>query len=308
MPCPTRSNRRDPRSRRLMAASMVVLALALGVGATACGSSGNRARSGPTLPQRSTTTTVGRLDHHPATSHPTSTTTTAEDHHHLVETTTSTTDPPTSTSTSRATTTTEPRTHHRGADDHHRSRALDLHLDIGGHHHGGARHGAREREEGTVAGHRPGGRPAGAAGSGCPATPFQPGPLVVPGRHPGTRRPGPGRPGPSRSGRRRSVPAGGPLERARATRPGPGHDHRGRARPTPPTRRAATRLDGLGRSSDQYLASIRNARALRIGPPAPTAEQLAFADAEAGQRLAVVADQLDQLSQLAAPHRKASAS
>ncbi len=67
-------------------------------------------------------------------------------------------------------------------------------------------------------------------------------------------------------------------------------------------------LDGLGRASDEYLASIRRARALRIGPPAPTAEQLAFADAEAGQRLAVVADHLNQLAQLAAPHRPAPSS
>ena len=63
-------------------------------------------------------------------------------------------------------------------------------------------------------------------------------------------------------------------------------------------------LDGLGQSSDQYLASIRSARALRIGPPAPTAEQVTFADAEAGQRLAVVAGHLNQLNQLAVPHRK----
>ena len=53
-------------------------------------------------------------------------------------------------------------------------------------------------------------------------------------------------------------------------------------------------LDALGRSSDQYLTSIRSARALRIGPPAPTTEQLGFADAEAGQRLTVVAGHLDR--------------
>jgi hypothetical protein len=67
-------------------------------------------------------------------------------------------------------------------------------------------------------------------------------------------------------------------------------------------------LDGLGQSSDQYLASIRNARALRIGPPAPTPEQLGFADAEAGQRLAVLTGQLGAVNQLALPHRKAPAS
>ncbi len=62
-------------------------------------------------------------------------------------------------------------------------------------------------------------------------------------------------------------------------------------------------LDQLGQASDGYLGAIGRSRALRIGPPAPTADQLAFADAEARQRLEVLAAALGRLDQLAAPHR-----
>ena len=55
-----------------------------------------------------------------------------------------------------------------------------------------------------------------------------------------------------------------------------------------------------------YLAALRTSRTLRIGPPAPTPQQLQYADAESGQRLAVVRANLDQLDQLVVPHRSAA--
>ena len=63
-------------------------------------------------------------------------------------------------------------------------------------------------------------------------------------------------------------------------------------------------LGGLTQATADYLAALRTARTLRIGPPAPTPEQLQFADAEAAQRLAIVRATLDQFDQLVLPHRK----
>ncbi|HEY5155309.1 MAG TPA: hypothetical protein VIJ47_11280 [Acidimicrobiales bacterium] len=62
-------------------------------------------------------------------------------------------------------------------------------------------------------------------------------------------------------------------------------------------------LTGLDQSVAAYLTALRTSRTLRIGPPAPTAEQLQFADAESAQRLANVRGALGQLDQLVAPHR-----
>ena len=65
-------------------------------------------------------------------------------------------------------------------------------------------------------------------------------------------------------------------------------------------------LGGLGQATADYLAALRTLRTLRIGPPAPTADQLQYADAESGQRLAIVRATLDQLDQLILPHRQTS--
>ena len=62
-------------------------------------------------------------------------------------------------------------------------------------------------------------------------------------------------------------------------------------------------LTGLDQSVTAYLTALRTSRTLRIGPPAPTAEQLQFADAESAQRLANLRGALGQLDQLVAPHR-----
>ena len=62
-------------------------------------------------------------------------------------------------------------------------------------------------------------------------------------------------------------------------------------------------LAGLDQAVAAYLTALRTSRTLRIGPPAPTAEQLQFADAESAQRLANVRGALGQLDQLVAPHR-----
>jgi hypothetical protein len=63
-------------------------------------------------------------------------------------------------------------------------------------------------------------------------------------------------------------------------------------------------LGGLGQATAVYLAALRTSRTLRIGPPAPTTEQLPYANAESARRLAIVQATLDQLDQLIAPHRK----
>jgi len=62
-------------------------------------------------------------------------------------------------------------------------------------------------------------------------------------------------------------------------------------------------LAGLDQAVSAYLAALRTSRTLRIGPPAPTAEQLQFADAESAQRLANVRGVLGQLDRLVTPHR-----
>jgi hypothetical protein len=73
------------------------------------------------------------------------------------------------------------------------------------------------------------------------------------------------------------------------------------ARPPDDPSRAA--VAGLGQAVADYQGALRTSRTLRIGPPAPTAEQLQFADAESNQRLAVVRANLSQLDQLVGPHR-----
>ena len=62
-------------------------------------------------------------------------------------------------------------------------------------------------------------------------------------------------------------------------------------------------LANLDQAVGTYLAALRTSRTLRIGPPAPSPEQLQFADAESSQRLANVRGMLGQLDQLVAPHR-----
>jgi len=64
-------------------------------------------------------------------------------------------------------------------------------------------------------------------------------------------------------------------------------------------------LGGLAQATADFLAALRTARTLRIGPPAPTPEQMQYADAESSQRLGIVRATLDQLDQQVAPHRKA---
>ena len=65
-------------------------------------------------------------------------------------------------------------------------------------------------------------------------------------------------------------------------------------------------LGGLGVATGDYLTAVRNTRALRIGPPPATPEQLQYADAESDQRLGIVRASLDQLDQLVLPHRTTS--
>lgn len=62
-------------------------------------------------------------------------------------------------------------------------------------------------------------------------------------------------------------------------------------------------LSGLDGAVGSYLTALQTARTLRIGPPAPTAEQVQYADAESAQRLANVRGALGPLDTLVAPHR-----
>jgi hypothetical protein len=71
----------------------------------------------------------------------------------------------------------------------------------------------------------------------------------------------------------------------------------------PPDDVTRAAVAGLGQAVADYLAALRTSRTLRIGPPAPTPQQLQYADAESGQRLAVVRANLDQLDQRVVPHR-----
>jgi hypothetical protein len=308
MPSPSPSKRRDRRSPRLMAAAMFVLALAVGVGATACDSSGHKG-PGPTAPSSSATSGASTTTRPPRTTTSKATTTTGEvTTTSEATTTTSSNDPPTSTTTSEATTTTSEVTTTTEA----RTTTTQ----------GRASTSTSTSEATTTV------VPATVPDSEKKAPWLAVGlvaallallGLVALRRHSGQvrwwsrvdslGRDGQalvdlGRAGPAATDPSQQVAHWSALEqRAQAL---------GMAtaavRADAPDSQSRVALDGLGRSSDQYLSSIRNARALRIGPPAPTTEQLAFADAEAGQRLAVVADQLNQLSQLAAPHRQAPAS
>ncbi len=63
-------------------------------------------------------------------------------------------------------------------------------------------------------------------------------------------------------------------------------------------------LAGLATTLDGYRGSIRTGRTLRIGPPAPTPEQVRYADADARQHLSDVAGELNQLDQVLAPDRR----
>ena len=74
----------------------------------------------------------------------------------------------------------------------------------------------------------------------------------------------------------------------------------------PPDDGTRATVAGLGQAVADYLAALRTSRTLRIGPPAPTAEQLQYADAESNQRIAIVRANLDQLDQLVVPHRSTS--
>ena len=167
------------RSARPGLVAVLLLALALALGAAACGSSSGSKTSLPTLPARSTTTGVVTTTVAP----PRTTTTTARSTTTTSSSTTTTSDPASSTTTadpstttssstttSEATTTTTPRRdHHHGPIDHH-----VLHLDHRGPgQHRGAGHRPVQREEGALAGHRPGGRPGGADRPGRADAPLQ---------------------------------------------------------------------------------------------------------------------------------------
>ncbi|MGZ4706021.1 MAG: hypothetical protein ACXWCM_14255 [Acidimicrobiales bacterium] len=71
----------------------------------------------------------------------------------------------------------------------------------------------------------------------------------------------------------------------------------------PPDDASRAAVAGLGQALSDYLAALRTSRTLRIGPPAPTPQQLQYADAESNQRLAIVRANLDQLDQMITPHR-----
>jgi len=71
----------------------------------------------------------------------------------------------------------------------------------------------------------------------------------------------------------------------------------------PPDDASRAALGGLAQAVADYLGALRTSRTLRIGPPAPTPNQIQYADAESNQRLAIVRANLDQLEQLVVPHR-----
>ena len=58
-------------------------------------------------------------------------------------------------------------------------------------------------------------------------------------------------------------------------------------------------LQVLAAATEDYRTSVRNTRQLRVGPPAPTAEQLELADAISTQRLADLRGATDQLRRTA---------
>jgi hypothetical protein len=297
---PTRSARRPAWLAALL------VAVVLGLAAAGCGSSGSSSGSRPTLPNRSTSTTSASstTTSPPRTTTTRATTTTSEATTTTGDSTTTTTDHPTSTtSTSEATTTTgeSTTTTERTTTTAHASTSTASTTTAVP-----ATVPQSEKKTpwlaiGLVA--------ALLALLGLVALRRHAGSVSWWGRVDSLGRDGQalvdlGRAGPAATDPSQQVAHWSALEqRAQAL-----GMSTAAVRADAPDSGSRTALDGLGRASDQYLTSIRSARALRIGPPAPTAEQLAFADAEAGQRLAVVAGQLNQLDQLAAPHRKAPAS
>ncbi len=64
-----------------------------------------------------------------------------------------------------------------------------------------------------------------------------------------------------------------------------------------PDDRARQVVTGLSAAVGAYLDTVRTTRQLHVGPPAPTEEQLQFADAESSQRLT-------QLQRAAEPFRR----
>jgi hypothetical protein len=67
--------------------------------------------------------------------------------------------------------------------------------------------------------------------------------------------------------------------------------------PDAPNDQAKASIAGVSAAAGAYLQSVHTARQLRIGPPAPTPEQLGYADAESSQRLAGLRDAVAPLEQ-----------
>jgi hypothetical protein len=60
-------------------------------------------------------------------------------------------------------------------------------------------------------------------------------------------------------------------------------------------------LDGVDAAARSYLGAVQTTRQLHVGPPAPTAEQLQFADADRVQRLTSLQSTTDQLARVTNP-------
>jgi hypothetical protein len=67
-----------------------------------------------------------------------------------------------------------------------------------------------------------------------------------------------------------------------------------------PNDAARQTVAGLSAAVGDYLTSVRTTRQVHIGPPAPTDEQLRFAEADSAQRLAQVQQAAQPLRQQAA--------
>jgi hypothetical protein len=65
-----------------------------------------------------------------------------------------------------------------------------------------------------------------------------------------------------------------------------------------PTDEARTALADVSTAAQAYLTVVQTTRAMRLGPPAPSPEQLEFAAAEANQRIAELGRATDQLERL----------
>jgi hypothetical protein len=68
-----------------------------------------------------------------------------------------------------------------------------------------------------------------------------------------------------------------------------------------PTDEARAALANVSTAAQAYLAVVQTTRALHLGPPAASAEQLEFAAAEANQRIAELGSATDRLDQIVRP-------